>query len=199
MTDNTITARELIDLIISTKPEAEIENDEAMYARPHGEIEVDDEGLCTLVVHPDYGDSLDLGNYRFEVGGVDVVVSCDVDGHKDDFEFDGKTIVYEDGLTEEDVIKAIDENVQFEEPEETRYCETDFAPDDVEESISVEDDDTYAVDDEGNIYCYSDESEVPNDQTVLEASEAVHKLVEAWSENGGEVSDQFIESWGPWS
>jgi len=50
-----------------------------------------------------------------------------------------------------------------------------------------------------NIYCYSDEADVPEDQNVIEASEAVHKLVEAWSEDGGEADGDFIESFGPWS
>jgi len=76
--DNTITAKELIDLIVSTKPTAEVENDENLYPTPQGEIEIDEEGICSLVVHPDLGSSLDMGNFYFEVGGVYVTVGRDV-------------------------------------------------------------------------------------------------------------------------
>jgi len=199
MNEKKITARELIDLIVSTKPTAEVENDEDLYAKPQGEIEVDDEGQCSLVVHPDLGSSLDMGNFHFEVGGIDITVGRDVDGPDDDYEFDGKEIEYGDGLTEEDVIAAIKENVKFPEYDETQYSDYSFDPDDVESSISVDDGDVYAEDDDGNIYCYSDEADVPEDKNVIEASEAVHKLVEAWSEDGGEADGDFIESFGPWS
>ena len=34
--------------------------------------------------------------------------------------------------------------------------------------------------------------------TVIDAAEAVHRLVAEWAENGGEVDDQMVESFGPW-
>ena len=40
---------------------------------------------------------------------------------------------------------------------------------------------------------------MPEDQEVIEPDEAIHMLVTAWSDNGGEVSDEFTSSFGPWS
>lgn len=194
-----ISASELIKLIVSTKPVAEIEDDEDLYVKPQGEIEVDDDGLCTLVVHPDLGSSLDMGNFRIEVGGVDVTVSRGVDGPEDDYEFDGAEIVYGEGESLADVIAAIEENAEFPSYDETQYGGTDFDPDDVEASITVEDGEVYAEDEDGNVYRYSSKEEVPDGRTVIEASAAIHKLVEEWSENGGEADGMFIESFGPWS
>lgn len=195
----TITAKELIELIVSMKPKAMVVNDEDMYPTPKGEIETDDDGLCTLVVHPDFGSSLDMGNFLIDVGSVHISVERGEDGPEGEYEFDGKKIVYEDGQSVDDVIAAIKENVKFPEYDETQYTDTDFDPDDVEASVEVEDDDVFAKDEEGNVYRYSDEDEVPEDQEIIESDEAVHILVTAWSENGGEVSDEFTESWGPWS
>ncbi len=199
MKGDTITAKELIELIISTKPKAMVVNDEDMYPTPKGKIEADEDGLCTLVVLPDFGSSLDMGSFLIDVGGVHISVGRGEDGPEGEYEFDGKKIVYEDGQSVDDVIAAIKENVKFPEYDETQYTDTDFDPDDVEESVEVEDDDVFAKDEEDNVYRYSDEDEVPEDQEVIESDEAVHMLVTAWSENGGEVSDEFTESWGPWS
>ena len=182
-----IAAGDLIALIKSTKPTAEIENDEDIYVQPMGEIEVDDDGLCSLVVHPDLGNSLDMGNFRIEIGGVDITVTRELDGPGDDYEFDGVEIEYGDDVSEDDVIKAIEENVNFPPYDELQYNITDFAPGDVDDSITVDEGDVYAKDADGNVYQYSDESEGPEDQTVIEAGEAVHMLVEAWSEDGGDV------------
>lgn len=196
---NSIAASELIALIKAAKPTAEVENDEDLYVQPRGEIEVDDEGLCSLAVHPDLGSSLDMGNFRVEIGGVFITVTRELDGPGDDYEFDGVEIAYGDGVSKEDVINAIEENVNFPPYDETQYNDTDFDPDDVENSITVDEGDIYAKDEDGNVYRYSDESEVPDDQTVIEAHEAIHILVEAWSEDGGDVDEDFVESFGPWS
>ena len=200
MNGNTITAKELIELIASAKPVAEVVNDEDLYPTPKGEIETDEDGLCTLVVRPDFGSSLYMGDLTFAVGGVRVSVERNEDGlPKGEYEFDGKTIVYEEGQSVDDVIAAIKANVTFPEYDETKYTGTDFEPDDVEESVEVEDDAVFAKDEEDNVYRYSDEDEVPEGQEVIDADEAIHMLVTAWSDNGGEVSDEFTSSWGPWS
>ena len=65
--------------------------------------------------------------------------------------------------------------------------------------ISSEDDAVFAKDEDDNVYRYSDEDEVPEDQEVIEADEAIHMLVTAWSDNDGEVSDEFTSSLDPWS
>jgi len=194
-----IKAKDLIDLIVSTKPKAEVENDEALYVKPQGEIEVDDDGLCSLVVHTNLGESLDMGNFLVEVGGVDITVSRGVDGPDDDYEFDGAEIVYDDGLTRDDIIAAIKANVEFPPYDAMQYNETDFDPDDVEESVPVDDGDVFAVDEDGSVYCYSDEDDVPDDQEVIPSCEAIHRLVEEWSDDGGDVDGNPIESFGPWS
>lgn len=199
MESKKIRARELIDLIKATKPTAEVENDENLYVKPKAEIEVDEDGLCSLAVHTDLGSSLDMGNFRIEVGGVDITVSRDLDGPKDDYEFDGPGIVYDDETTEDDVIAAIKENVGFPPYDEMQYNDTDFDPDDVEESVSVEDGDVFAQDEDGNVYCYSDKEDVPDGQTVVDASDAIHLLVDEWSENGGGDDGMIVESFGPWS
>ena len=99
---------------------------------------------------------------------------------------------------QEDVGRAIKENVKFPKYDAMQYSTTDFDPDDVEDSVEVEDGDVFAEDDEGNIYCYTDESEVPGGQTVMTASDAVHRLVEEWAENDGEADGELVESFGPW-
>ena len=65
--------------------------------------------------------------------------------------------------------------------------------------ISSEDDAVFAKDEDDIVYRYSDEDEVPEDQEVIEADEAIHMLVTAWSDNDGEVSDEFTSSLDPWS
>lgn len=199
MADKSINAKDLIDLIVSTKPTAEIENDEDMYVKPLGEIEVGDNGRCSLAVHTDLGSSLDMGDFLVEVGGVAITVSRELDGPGDDYEFDGVEIVYQDGVTEEDVVKAIEENVEFPSYDSVPYDDVDFDPEVVEDSVSVRDGDVFATDEDGNVYCYPDKGSVPGGQTVVEAKEAVHRLVEEWSENDGDTDGMMIESFGPWS
>ena len=196
---NSIAASELIALIKAAKPTAEVENDEDLYVQPRGEIEVDDEGLCSLVVHPDLGSSLGMGNFRVEIGGVVITVTRELDGPGDDYEFDGVEIAYGDDVSKEDVINTIEENVNFPPYDEMQYNDTDFDPDDVESSITVDEGDVFAKDDDGNVYCYSSESDVQDGLTVIAASEAIRTLVEEWSENGGDVDEDFVESFGPWS
>jgi hypothetical protein len=48
--NKTVNAKELVDLIVSNNFEAEVENDEDLYVKPTAEIEVDEEGLCSLTV-----------------------------------------------------------------------------------------------------------------------------------------------------
>jgi len=197
--NKTITAKALIKEIAEAKPMAKVEGDEDLYARPKGEIDVGDDGLCSLVVHQDLGSSLDMGFFQIDVGGVCITVSRNVDGPGDDYEFEGTEIKYERGVGKEDVVRAIKENVKFPKYDAMQYSDTDFDPDDVEDSIEVEDGDVFAEDDEGNIYCYTDESEVPEDQTVIESGDAIHRLVEEWAENDGEADGELVESFGPWS
>lgn len=195
-----VMAKDLIDFIVSRKPKAEVENDEALYVKPRGEIEVDDDdGLCSLVVRMDLGESLDMGNFLVEIGGVEITVSRSLDGPEDDYEFDGAEIVYDDGLTKDDIVAAIKANVEFPPYDAMQYNDTDFDLDDVEESVSVDDCDFFAVDEDGSVYCYSDEDDVPDDQDVIPSSEAIHRLVEEWSDNGGDVDGTPIDSFGPWS
>ena len=194
----TITAKALINEIIEAKPTAKVEGDEDLYVKPKGEIEVGDDGICSLVVHQDLGSSLDMGFFQIDVGGVCITVSRNVDGPGDDYEFEGTEIEYERGVSKEDVVRAIKENVKFPKYDAMQYSDTDFDPDDVEDSIEVEDGDVFAEDDEGNVYCYTDESEVPEDQAVMAVSDAVHRLVEEWAENDGEADGELVESFGPW-
>lgn len=199
MNDNSISAKVLIDLLMAEKPRAEVENDEGLYAKPCGEVEADEDGLCSLVVHPVIGESLDMGNFRIEVGGVVITVGREVEGPDGEYEFSGKEIVYGDGMTEADVVAAIGENVRFPEYDSTEYTDVDFDADDVEDSVCVDGKFIYAEDDDGNIYRYDDADELPEDQTVVEECEAIHKLVEAWADNGGEADGEMMENFGPWS
>lgn len=196
--NKTVNAKELVDLIVSNKFEAEVENDEDLYVKPTAEIEVDEEGLCSLTVGTEVGSSLDMGNFRIEAGDVSITVGRDIDGPKDDYEFEGATIVYSDGVTQEDVIKAIKENVEFSDYDPDQYSDTDFDPDDVAAAIEVDEYAVFAEDDEGNIYCYDDEDEVPEDFSVIDADDAVARLVENWVDDGGEVDGFMTESCGPW-
>ena len=75
-----IAADKLIEMIASTEPVAEVENDEECYVTPQAEIEIDEDGLCSLCVHQSIPGNPDLGNFRFKVGGVNVSVSRDMDG-----------------------------------------------------------------------------------------------------------------------
>lgn len=199
MAKKTINASELIKMLVEKKPTAEVENDEDCYVRPKAEIEVDDEGLCSLSVGQAIPSDPDMGNFLIEIGGVTITVGRGVDGPEDDYEFEGAEIDY-DGVTKEDVIAVIKGNVKFPEMREFefRYNDTEFDPDDVEESIET-DYEVFAEDDEGNIYAFESEDEVGDEMEVIESEDAIHKLVEAWSEDGGDISDDLQESGGPWS
>ena len=199
MAKKTINASELIKMLAEKKPTAEVENDEDCYVRPKAEIEVDDEGLCSLSVGQAIPSDPDMGNFLIEIGGVTITVGRGVDGPEDDYEFEGAEIVY-DGVTKDDVIVAIKGNVKFPEMSEFefRYNDIEFDPDDVEESIET-DYEVFAEDDEGNIYAFESEDEVGDEMEVIEAEDAIHKLVEAWPEDGGEICDDLQESGGPWS
>jgi hypothetical protein len=196
--NKTVIAKNLIDFIVSNKIEASVEDDEDLYVKPTAEIEVDEEGLCSLTVGTECGSSLDMGYFRIEAGDVSITVGRDIDGPKDDYEFEGVTIVYSDGVTQEDVIKAIKENVEFPEYDPDQYSDTDFDPDDVAAAVEVDEDSIFAEDDDGNIYCYDDEDEVPEDFSVIDADDAVAQLVENWVDEGGEVDGFMTESYGPW-
>lgn len=195
----TIKASELIKMLAEKKPTAAVENDDDCYVRPKAEIEVDDEGLCSLSVGQAIPSDPDLGNFLIEIGGVTITVGRGIDGPEDDYEFEGAEIVY-DGVTKENVIAAIKGNVKFPAMSEFefRYNDTEFDPDDVEESVET-DYEVFAEDDEGNIYAFESEDEVGDELEVIESEDAIHKLVEAWSEDGGEIGDDLQDSGDPWS
>ena len=48
--DKAVIAKNLIDFIVSNKIEASAEDDEDLYVKPTAEIEVDEEGFCSLTV-----------------------------------------------------------------------------------------------------------------------------------------------------
>lgn len=199
MAEKTINASELIKMLAEKKPTAEVENDEGCYVRPKAVIEVDEDGLCSLSVGQAIPSAPEMGNYLIEIGGVIITAGQGIDGPEGDYEFEGDEIIY-DGVTKEDVIDAIEKYVQFPTASdlEFRYNDTNFDPDDVEESIET-DYEVFAEDDEGNIYAFESEDEVGDGLEVIEAEDAIHKLVEAWSEDGGEIGDDLFESGGPWS
>ena len=190
----TIKAKELIELIKSTKPTAEVEGDEDCYVKPRGEIEVDDDGLCSLSVGMSVPTVPDFGAFCVRVGGVAISVGRDLDGPKDDYEFEGAEITYGGGLTVQDVIAAIEENVDFPDMSEFEmaYNDTDFDPDDVEESVETEYE-VFAEDDNGDIYAFDEEGDIPDDMTSISKEVAIHRLVETWVEDGGEVDGQMYE------
>ena len=195
----TIKASELIKMLAEKKPVAEVENDEDCYVRPKAEIEVDEGGLCSLSVGKAIPSDPDLGNFLIEICGVTITVGRGIDGPEDDYEFEGAEIVY-DGATKDDVMAAIEGTVRCQEMSEFefRYNDTEFDPDDVEESVEA-DYEVFAEDDEGNIYAFESEDEVSDELEVIESEDAIHKLVEAWSDDGGEIGDDLQESGGPWS
>ena len=194
-----VKASELIKMLAEKKPTAIVENDEDCYVRPKAEIEVDDEGVCNLSVGLAIPTDPDLGNFLIEIGGVTIIVGRGVDGPKDDYEFEGSKIVY-DEVTKDDVIAAIKGNVKFPEMSEFEilYNDTGFDPDDVEESVET-DCEVFAEDDEGNIYAFESEEDVGDEMEVIESEDAIHKLVEAWSEAGGEIDSDHMEADGLWS
>ena len=201
-----MTKQELIDMIVKAKPTAEVENDEGLYATPRGRIDVDGDGLCSLTVTPCH-ESLDAGNFRIEVDDVEIIVTREADGPGDDWEFYqyGSEIDFEeedeeesDEDAEDPLIAAIMENVDFPEYDGAQYESTDFDPCDVENSICVDKDAVFAKDGDGNIYQYKGKTEIRDGQTEISAKEAIHSLVEQWSDDGGE-SDEFVYETGcPW-
>ncbi len=192
-------ASELIKMLAEKKPTAAVENDEGCYVRPKAEIEVDDEGLCSLSVGQEIPTNPDTGNFLIEVEGVSITVGRSIDGPDDDYEFGDGEIVF-DGVTKEDVIAAIKKNVKFPAYSdfELQYNDTDFDPDDVASSIETEDE-IFAKDEEGNIYAFESEDDVGDGMEVIESERAIQMIVEAWSEDGGQVGGLMYESGGPWS
>ena len=194
-----IKASELIKMLAEKKPAAEVENDEGCYMRPKAEIEIDDEGLCSLSVGQDVPTNPDVGNFLIEIEGVSITVGRSIDGPDDDYEFGGGEIVF-DGVTKDDVIAAIKKNVKFPTYNdfELQYNDADFEPEDVAASIETEHE-IFAKDDEGNVYAFESEDDVGDGMEVIELERAILMLVEAWSEDGGEVDGFMYESGGPWS
>ena len=191
-----IAADKLIEMIASTEPVAEVENDEECYVTPQAEIEIDEDGLCSLCVHQSIPGNPDLGNFRFKVGGVNVSVSRDMDGPGDVYEFEGAEIVCDEDTTMDDVIAAIEEHVEFPDFEDFQsdYNDTDFDIDDVEASVKT-DGEIFAEDDEGNIYAFDSEEDIPEEMTAIDTDAAIHRLAEDWD---GNVDGLLCESGGPW-
>ena len=209
-----IHAKELIRLIVSTKPVAKVENDEECYVTPKAEIVVDASGQCNLHVRKCIPSNPYLGVFRFEVGGVNISVSRGIDGPGDDYRFIGTGVLYDSWwATKENVIAAIRSNVKFPafKEFESTYNDTNFKVEDVEaeceaalvdlhaarnagnnldyedvEEESSEDADHvfFALDDNGRVYAFEDKRDVQHWMTAIDLDSAVRILVKAWVDSG---------------
>lgn len=63
-------------------------------------------------------------------------------------------------------------------------------------AVDFDEDAVFMEDKDGNVYCYDDEGDAPEDFSVIDADGAVERLVENWIEEGGTADSFMAESYG---
>ena len=63
-------------------------------------------------------------------------------------------------------------------------------------AVDFDEDAVFVEDKDGNVCCYDDEGDAPEDLSVIDADGAVERLVENWIEEGGTADSFMAESYG---
>jgi len=180
-----IKASKLIELLETSEIESEVVDDEDCYPQIFSaEVEADSDGHCSITCQygyredsPRYGVS--LGRVEFEVEGVRFSASRDCDGGIERYEIEGREIEYDNDLTEDDVVSAAEENVEYCGYDPDCYCfeESEVSDDDIIDAIDSQPE-VFAEDEDGGILGFDDESEIPEGCTRIDADDAIRRLVE---------------------
>ena len=182
----TVKASELIEAIRQKKLVFSVCGDEDCYPRLRdADIDVDSDDTCRITAYYEYPEDqpaygVSPGYVEGEILGVCFHADRDFEGEHDEFEISGIPIEYDQGLTQDDIVEALEEDgdIPAYDPDDYEFDECSVSDDDIREAVRDGDGPSVFATDGSDVYGYDDEESVPSDYEIIDRDEAVDKLLE---------------------